>query len=239
MIRVCYYVTSSGKVRSNNEDCIQINKKIFSKKILKKGFRFLKRNNLISVCDGMGGEDFGEIASFKAVSSLKMLNPKNINKKLMIKTIKNINDELCTEMNDKNIRMGSTLVSAIINDNVVDIYNLGDSRAYIYNKELIQVSKDHTIEKLNGKKKGALTQHLGIFKDEIEIEPFVMDKLELKKNSYLLLCSDGLYDMLDKKEIEEILSLKSSDRKKRNLLLERAMENGGKDNISFLLVHWR
>ena len=237
MRKVCYYVSNSGRLRTNNEDCIQINKKIFSNQKAKKGSCSLKKNNFISVCDGMGGEECGEVASLMAVSKFSQLNPNTITKEQILNTIDNINNDICIEMDKKNIRMGSTLVSAVIRDDYVDIYNLGDSRAYIYNTELIQLSKDHTVEKLNGKKKGALTQHLGIYKNEVELEPFIIDNIELKRNSYLLLCSDGLYDMIETKEIENILSSHMSDRKKRNKLIERAMENGGKDNISFLLVH--
>ena len=236
-MKICYYVTNSGCQRTNNEDCIQINKKYFSKETNKSGFAILKKNNLISVCDGMGGEEYGEEASLMAVKKLSSLDPNTVTKEIILDTIDKLNEEICNEMDNKKARMGSTLVTAVIKDNKLDIYNLGDSRAYIYNTELIQLSKDHTVEKLNGAKKGALTQHLGIYKDEVEIEPFVIDNLELKKNSYLLLCSDGLYDMIEEKDIENILSLNTSDRKKRNMLVERAMENGGKDNISFLLLH--
>ena len=118
----------------------------------------------------------------------------------------------------------------------MDIYNLGDSRAYIFTNKLIQVSKDHTLSPINGQEKGALMQHLGIMKSEMEIEPFIIDNIELKKNSYVLLCSDGLYDMVDDKKIEEILSSKIKDSKKVNSLLKEALDKGGKDNITFLLV---
>lgn len=235
MKKICYYVTNSGKIRKNNEDCIQINNKIFSKQNNKKGFKFLKNNSLVSVCDGMGGEEFGEEASLIAVSHLSQI--KEYTKESILKTINTINDLVCEEMKKKSVRMGSTIVTAVVKGNSIDIYNLGDSRAYLYNGKLIQLSKDHTVERLKGQKKGALTQHIGIFKEELEIEPFVLDNIEFNKNNYLLLCSDGLYDMIEESEIESILSSKVSSRKKRNKLLERAMENGGKDNISFLLIH--
>jgi len=236
MFRKCYFASNSGKIRTNNEDCIQINKLVISKEIDKRGSILIGNHSLISVCDGMGGEEFGEIASFKAASKLASLKPKSINQDNMFNAIREVNDDICSEMSNMNVRMGSTLVSVLFKGNLIDIYNLGDSRCYIYGSELIQLSKDHTVEKLNGNKKGALTQHLGIYKDEVEIEPFVIDNIELKKNNYLLLCSDGLYDMVPKDEIGNILSLKIKDEEKRDKLMERALENGGKDNISFLLV---
>ena len=236
MLKICYYASTKGKVRSNNEDCFQINEFIGSKCNLKKGFKILKSKNLISVCDGMGGEEFGEVASLLATKELARISNQELNSKDILYSINIINNLICEEMNKREVRIGSTLVSAVINDKNVDIYNVGDSRAYIYTNKLVKISKDHTISSLNGNSKGALTQHLGILKTEMEIEPFTIDNIELKKNNYLLLCSDGLYDMIDEMMIEEILSSKISDAKKRDRLLEEALKNGGKDNITFLLV---
>jgi protein phosphatase len=140
-------------------------------------------------------------------------------------------------MDEKNARIGSTLVSVTLKNDYFEVYNLGDSRAYLLNNKLVQLSKDHTIKNLQGHKKGALTQHLVIYEEEMIIEPFIIDNIKLQKNNYILLCSDGLYDMVTEEEIEKILLSNISDRKKRNKLLERAMENGGKDNITFILIH--
>ena len=233
-MKICYYASTCGNVRKNNEDCFHINGFIGSKCKLKKGFRILKNNSFISVCDGMGGEEFGEVASYIAVSNLSKL--KSLDKDTIINKIKDINDLVCNEIEKRDARLGSTIVSAVIKKDKIDIYNVGDSRAYIFNKKLIQLSKDHTVAALNGKSKGALTQHLGVFKDEIEIEPFMIDGIEINKNNYILLCSDGLYDMIKEEDIENILSSKMNDFKKRDELLERALVNGGKDNITFLLV---
>jgi protein phosphatase len=204
---------------------------------MKKGCLLLRKNNLISVCDGMGGEDFGEEASFIATSKLASLNPNNLSKDTMLTEIYEINKLICQKMDEKKTRIGSTLVSVILKNDYIEVYNLGDSRAYLLNNKLVQLSKDHTIKNLQGHKKGALTQHLGIYEEEMIIEPFIIDNIKLQKNNYILLCSDGLYDMVTEEEIEKILLSNISDRKKRNKLLERAMENGGKDNITFILIH--
>lgn len=229
MIKICYYASNIGNIRSNNEDCFQINKFVGSK-INKKGFKILKKKNLISVCDGMGGEEYGEVASLIASVELARTSNHNLEKENMLSTISTINNLVCQEIEKRETRLGSTMVSAVINKNKVDIYNVGDSRAYIFNKKLIQISKDHS------SKNGALTQHLGISLNEMEIEPFVIDEIELSKKNYLLLCSDGLYNMVSEKEIESVLKSDLSDFKKRDKLLNIALKNGGKDNITFLLV---
>ena len=233
-MKICYYASTCGNVRKNNEDSFNINKHIGCKLKYKKGFRLLKNNSIISVCDGMGGEEFGEVASSLAVNNLSKL--KDFSKDAIVNKIVDINEMVCEEIKKRDVRLGSTVVCAVVRKNDFDIYNVGDSRAYIYNNKLIQLSKDHTVAALNGKSKGALTQHLGVFKEEIEIEPFVIDNINIKKGNYILLCSDGLYDMIEEKDIEKILKSKLSDFKKRDLLLERALNNGGKDNITFLLV---
>ena len=235
MTKKCYYISNQGIVRKNNEDSLQINKKFYNNRNVFKSC-YLKTNNIISVCDGMGGEEFGEEASLIAVKHLSKLDYKNPNTDMILNTYDVINDEICKVMNSKDVRMGSTVVTAVIRDNKLDIFNLGDSRAYIFNGSLIQLSKDHTAKHDDPNKKGALTQHLGIYSDEVIIEPFSLTDIDLVKGSYLLLCSDGLYDMVKDDEISEILSSDIKDKKKAKELFERAMKNGGKDNCSFLLV---
>ncbi len=237
MFRKCYYISNQGIVRNNNEDSLQINNKYYNDNNFI-GSYILKKNNIISVCDGMGGEEYGEEASRIAVKHLSELDYKNPTLDMLLNAYDVINNEICKVMTDKNTRMGSTVVTAVIKDNILDIYNLGDSRAYIYNGKLIQLSKDHTIKNADSKKKGALTQHLGIFSDEVIIEPFTLTDIELVKGSYILLCSDGLYDMVSDEDITEVLSADIKDQDKVNELFERAMNNGGKDNCSFILIHW-
>ena len=230
MFRYCYYVSNVGNKRSNNEDSIQINNLFFNKELNVKGKKRLKNKSLISICDGMGGTLFGEVASLIAVKELSRISSHNLEVEDMLSSIKTINNLVCDEMNNRKTKMGSTLVSAVINKDYIDIYNVGDSRAYVFSDKLIQVSKDHNY------KDGSLTQHLGIPSDDILIEPFVIDKIKMLKNNYLLMCSDGLYNMVSEEEITEILKMKIKEQKKCDLLLDTALKNGGKDNISFFLV---
>ena len=146
--------------------------------------------------------------------------------------------------------MGTTLALLYINDGKAIAYNIGDSRAYLFRKnKLIQLSEDHTqAQRLvdmgllkksaaaNHKDKHKLTQHLGIFPDELIIEPYKSQEINIKQNDIFLLCSDGLTDMLSDDDITVILSNKQEGigtLAKR--LISKALEKGGKDNVTIVL----
>ncbi len=227
MIRKCYFVSNKGN-RINNEDKFQINN-FSSVGKDEMGKKIILNNALITVSDGMGGEEYGELASLIVTKELARLYNKKLNTKKMLENIINTNNLVVSKMNEKKCRIGATLVSAIIKKNTIDIYNVGDSRAYLYSNKLIQLTKDHATN--NG-----LTQHMGMNVEDGVIEPFVIENISIKKNDYLLLCSDGLYNMVNNEEIEKILNSKQKEMNKCQNFLDCALKNGGKDNITFLLI---
>lgn len=239
-MRICYYVSNRGKIKNNNEDSFQINK--FYKKIDEDicGVKLLKEYNLISICDGLGGEESGEIAADIAVKEMARIS-KQIDSKNIIEKINYeydvINTLICKEIEKIKLRMGTTIVSVFIDKSTVSFFNVGDSRAYILEKgKLTQISKDHSVKNSDGSESGAVSQHLGIFPEEMIIEPYIVDNISVKKKSYILLCTDGLYKMISNEEITDILKRKTSLKSKRDELLNRAIKNGGKDNITFVLI---
>ena len=137
-----------------------------------------------------------------------------------------------------------------VKNGVADLYNVGDSRIYLLrNGVLTQLSKDHTIvqQKLDlgaiaaeqaasdsGRHK--LTQHLGIFESEMLIEAHHIQK-QVQPDDVFLLCSDGLTDMVSDKAICQILIIAKSCDEAAEKLLEAALENGGKDNVSVIVVN--
>lgn len=238
---------NTGKVRKNNEDnfffdnrCLEeensgLKNPVFMTKVL-------KRELCVAIFDGMGGESFGEQASFAAASAMQSMTRSLTDyfipaRKFLKNMCLKINDavvdkaqELCTE------RMGSTLVALYFSYNYVYVCNLGDSRAYrLRDGEFLQLSQDH-VEKREGRsiRKAPLTQHLGIDPEDFLIEPYIA-KGELKHGDKYLLCSDGLTDMLTNLEIDEIMSSMESTEGCVQKLIDSALEKGGKDNVTAIV----
>jgi serine/threonine protein phosphatase PrpC len=239
-MRFCYYASNVGKIKSNNEDSLQINKycKEVNSNVL--GAKCLKEKNLVSVCDGLGGEEFGEVAADIAVKEMARISEQLTDENCVDKLTYEfdiINRLICNEIEKKEVRMGTTIVSVYINKETVSFFNIGDSRAYIFeNGELTQISKDHSMKNKDGEKTNSLSQHLGIFPDEIVIEPYILENITLSKKAYILLCTDGFYNMVESKKTEEILKKKISNKRKIKELLKCALDNGGKDNITIALI---
>ena len=145
--------------------------------------------------------------------------------------------------------MGTTFVSASFYDNQVCIMNLGDSRAYaLQNGRLTQLSRDHTVvssmvymgrltvsQAKNHPERHKLTQHLGIFEDEMIIEPSIaVSNYEL--GDRFLLCSDGLTDSVDDLQIQGILSVGKAPAEIAEALYEQALDCCSKDNITVVIM---
>ena len=236
---------NTGKVRKNNEDNYFFNGKCMPefneglKKPVSMSFR-LGSNTCMALFDGMGGENYGEAASFAAADEMRIIEQRSrrllLSKNRLVKA-------MCYEMNDAVLRrakslrtsyMGTTMVSLLFSRRCVHCFNLGDSRAYcLHNGDLSQLSKDH-IDHQEGRKKAPLTQFLGIEPDDFYIEPHI-SKRKLHKGDRYLLCSDGLTDMLNDREIVEIMKKTETARKCAQALVNTALEHGGKDNVTVIV----
>ena len=150
------------------------------------------------------------------------------------------NEKVCDEMENKN-RMGATMAAVEFCSDHVSIANLGDSRIYtLTSNSFGQVSEDHNEAKLNENLKtqqngkSRLTQYLGIREDEMIIQPF-MKKIEYKDLEKILICSDGITDMISDEEIENILIQNNDSKECAEILLKKALENGGEDNTTIMV----
>lgn len=236
-----------GKIRKNNEDnfyfdgkCLEMDNNglkhpVFIEDNLKSGLCY-------AVFDGMGGENFGEHASYAAARQMQLtertladffIPEKKYLERLtdqLNKAVVKAQKTMCTD------RMGSTMVSLYFSGRHVYVCNIGDSRAYrLRNGEFLQISVDH-VEKRPGKdnKKAPLTQHLGFGSEEIQIEPYIA-KGDIEKGDMYLLCSDGLTDMLTNFEISDImLNCKDAEGCVQSLI-QSALEHGGRDNITVII----
>ena len=236
-----------GKIRRNNEDNFFFDGKCLEEK--NTGMHNtvcmeepLKNGLCVAVFDGMGGENFGETASFTAARSMQQ----------SVRTLadffvpeKKYLERLCGQMNEAVVaqqrllqspRMGTTVAALYFSSRYVYVCNVGDSRAYrLRGGEFMQLSRDHVSSRpMPPGRKAPLTQHLGIDPEEMRIEPYIA-KGEVKKDDRYLLYSDGLTDMLDNFAICDIM-LKNSDAERCvRELIRAALEKGGRDNITVIV----
>lgn len=252
MIRLNYAVqTHQGKIRENNEDNFYWNGKIRAdvnvNQLCYKGVE-VAGQILAAVCDGMGGEAHGERASLMAVQTLKPCSVKQV-QKTALASIQMANAKICDEIEKNNgKRMGTTLAALYIENDKAVCCNVGDSRVYwLHEGKFTQLSVDHNRVSLlvaegiltqeearRNKNRHILTQYLGIFEEEMIIKPAFSEEITLDDGDIFLLCSDGLTDMVPDEEIVEILQIGKSEEQVERLV-ERALEHGGKDNITAIV----
>ena len=236
-----------GKVRKNNEDNFFFDGKCLE--LENKGLRniasfsdHLKSGLCLAVFDGMGGENFGEVASFTAARQIQSISKTFSDyfvseKKYLVNLALQLNDAVVeAEKALYTERCGSTMVALYFSCGYVYACNVGDSRAYrLRDGEFLQLSVDH-VEKRPGRgsKKAPLTQYLGIDPEEMQIEPYVA-KGKLCKGDIYLLCSDGITDMLTNIEISDIMLSSENAETCVQRLVQSALEHGGRDNITAII----
>ena len=231
-------LTDVGKYRKLNEDCFEIVE--------------LKDSILCIVCDGVGGEKAGEVASSVAckeiVGSVQSgyveLMDANSLKNLLINSVTRANVILyeMSKCEECYKGMGSTVAVVLVKGNTLHTVHAGDSRVYHISKGMAaSVTKDHTIAQFlfdQGKidneemkeypQKNIITRALGS-QAEIELD---YNEQELEPGDRIILCSDGLYRYVSD---EEIANLSYQDRAEEKLV-NLANERGGKDNITVVII---
>ena len=214
---------------------------------------------LMMVCDGIGGHNAGEIASSMALMSIgqswEKTNIENMEEayQWIVHKIEEANDDILTRSTQYEdlYGMGTTLVAACVIGNQLMIANVGDSRAYVLrNFQLKQLTEDQSLvnallksgeitpeEAENHPNKNIVTQSLGVT-SAVEID-FV--RMTVKDEDILLLCSDGLSDMLSLEEIRNVLNHYSDLEQQVEKAVQAANESGGRDNITVAIakIHLR
>ena len=237
------YKTDIGMKRSENQDRVYA--------------EFLDNNASISVvCDGMGGASSGGVASQLAIDSFISRIKENFRKDMSENSIRNMmltsvhfantvvyeNSKADIEKNG----MGTTIVSALVVDKKVYIVSVGDSRAYIMNKDGIkQITTDHTYvemlyrngqitaeEKETHELRNVITRAIGVEAD-VDVDYF---ELEEYGNFTVFLCSDGLSKYCDSELIYNTVFEKNLDQAAAKLI-GYSNDSGGKDNITFFLLY--
>lgn len=243
---------NTGRRRSNNEDNFYFDGRLLPKNNdgLKEALtveRMLEREQIFGVFDGMGGESYGEEASFLAASEAKKseaLLAERVypSKKYLTEMIQRMNQAVCDKSEELGSgRMGSTAVMLYFKRNRVYVCNVGDSRGFrLRQGGFLQISRDHTDARFMAEqgitgRKPSLTQHLGIWPEEMILEPHLA-KGELADGDQYLLCSDGLTDMVPNMEICAILKESDTAEACVDRLIARALENGGRDNVTAMVI---
>lgn len=206
--------------------------------------------NLYIVADGMGGHKAGDKASSFSVERFVELAAHSFLEHplyLMKETLVQVNQELVNLSKEKEEYegMGTTFVAACILEDELYVMNLGDSRLYLFSDDLVQITKDHSLveelvrsgqltkeEARNHPQKNLITKALGV---DTAIEPDFF-QIDLKIGDKILLCSDGLSNMVPDEEIEKILRRTSDIKQTVNLFIEQANQEGGLDNIAVLVA---
>jgi len=216
------------------------------------------------VADGMGGMAAGEVASRQAIATgLKLIQNSakwgfKINKKEARELFERVNrhlqdiDRALTEQSYTDRRlfgMGTTLTAAYSVGVDLFIIHVGDSRAYLYRKgELRQLTKDHTVAQAMAdagyiapedvrrhKRRNALTNFLGGHSGKVKGD---IRWLRLADSDRLLLCSDGLTEMVDDASIAKILSRHPEPPDAAQALVEESLRQGGKDNVTVVIARY-
>lgn len=227
-----------GNVRRINQDNISYDGKFLKpthKNIFVKGKKKLDRNILFGVFDGIGGGEFGELASYIAARKASELRMNNDVPLVLSNFCKNVNKDICDYAKSNDISsMGTTAALLVFAKDEIVLCNIGDSKIFrINNGNIEQISNDHVEISPYGMKP-LLSQYLGISSDELIIEPYLARGKY--NNDIYIICSDGLTDMLTKDEIIEIVNTNNCENI-INKLLEKALEKGGKDNISIIVCN--
>ena len=250
------WATNTGMVRKHNEDSI-----LALEFRLLDGLGGISAD-LFAVADGVGGNEGGEIASNIALRILAARLTKSLllpsskkNKeglshnsisKLLKKGIESANKGVYEDALARNNGMGTTLASVLIIDNSAYVANVGDSRAYLLDNEgLKQITTDHSLvaslvaageitpeEIYTHPQRNIITRCLGM---QLDVEVDLFNK-ELKPGNSLLLCSDGLWEMVRDNEMNEIILKAGDSQAACEQLIEAANRNGGFDNISAVII---
>lgn len=241
--------TDKGRVRPINEDNFCVGRYFKTQEADADERAFKGKDILVGIFDGIGGEKNGEIASFIGAKTLARFDshvPEGDWNIILNEINYRVNEYA---KRNEPCNMGSTAALTHIRDGVAEICNLGDSPIYLYSDgKLRKISKDHTewqraldmnLTDMNfessGIKKNRLTKYLGIKSDELN--PHIVVDIELHEGDVLLLSSDGLSSMVPDDEIEKIISGKEKNCKEIvNSLVEKALDNGGKDNTTVIAI---
>lgn len=231
--------THKGKIRDINQDSFYLSDEIVG-----------NLPNLYIIADGMGGHKAGEYASMCAVEEflnyVKSHNHTHISD-TFVSGINYINEFIYKKsLEDENYYgMGTTFIVSSIEDNKLYVANVGDSRLYLINDTINQITKDHSLveemircgkltrgQERNHPDKNIITRAVGAT-ETVECDLFTIN---ITNDEFILMCSDGLTNMLVDDKILNVVRSEEKLEEKLDELIELALNNGGTDNIAAVLI---
>lgn len=245
------YLTNKGLKREKNEDAILLNNLIIQddNMQLPSQVDFINEELLVAVADGLGGHRGGEIASKLTLEILVQYYPLNENE--ITKTLRQAHHRLLNYIasNPQYYGFGTCIAGTLIKKNQAIIFNVGDCRVYkFHNNVLCQITKDHSLvqeyidkglitkeQAHSHPQRNIVTESIGGIMDYRLIDVRTYKEM-LTDNDTLIICSDGLFDMLEEQEIEACIN---NDLEKGILqLFNQTLQKGAKDNISIVLCQY-
>lgn len=213
------------------------------------------RLGVFVVADGVGGHFGGEVASALAVETVREVvsHPKAVEfkpKEVLVQAYEEASHRIFDRStNDPKLNgMGTTMVMSYVRDNKIFIGNVGDSRCYLYRKPFVwQLTEDHSLvneqirlgmmteeqaRKVIGK--NVITRSVGFERD---VFPDILER-EISSGDIFLFCSDGLTGMVPDDEMMSIFNTNPVE-KVVPIMIQRALEHGGDDNVTVLVLHFQ
>lgn len=234
-----FSISDIGKTREMNQDYVYTSENAVG-----------NLPNLFIVADGMGGHKAGEFASRYTVETIVA----SIEQDVGTEPVEIINRAICTanekliqkaEENEDMTGMGTTVVVVTVFGTTVYVANVGDSRMYVIGKEITQITKDHSlVEEMvrmgeiakdaakDHPDKNIITRAIGAAK-EVTADFF---QIEVETGDYILMCSDGLTNMVEDVDIKNIVKGQRDVAERVEKLVEAANNNGGLDNITVVII---
>ena len=234
-----YSITDIGKKRSMNQDYVYASDQPVG-----------NLKNLLIVADGMGGHNAGDLASRYTVQEMLAYIKESEEDRpvpLLSMAIHHANEQVLEKAeSEKELEgMGTTLVAATVQDEYLYVANVGDSRLYLIDDGIEQITHDHSLveemirigelqrkDAKNYPDRKVITRAIGV-RVPVRVDFF---DVKLEHGDKILLCSDGLTNMVEDEEILEIVRKSSSIEEAAGALVDTANKNGGKDNISVVLA---
>jgi len=236
-----YSITDIGKKRSMNQDFVYASDQPVG-----------NLKNLLIVADGMGGHNAGDLASRYTVQEMLAYIKESEEDRpvpLLSMAIHHANEQVLEKAeSEKELEgMGTTLVAATIQNEYLYVANVGDSRLYLIDDGIEQITHDHSLveemirigelqrkDAKNHPDRNVITRAIGV-RVPVRVDFF---DVKLEHGDRILLCSDGLTNMVEDERILEIVRKNSSIENAAVMLVDEANKNGGKDNISVVLAEY-
>ena len=245
--------TGMGKVRQNNEDAFYFNGEFLTLRAMdvetSEQLCVPMNETLFAICDGIGGQNNGEIASYTTVSRMPELQQKLRNRDFGV-VLQRWIQETSKAVQSASANGGCTLAMVYFQNNAVRIAHIGDSRVYRYHSgNLTQLTMDHSkvqmlvnagvitpVQAKTHPQRHVITRYIGMPSDAVICEATLGRVMPAINRDVYLLCSDGVTDMVDDDELKNMIATSEDVTDCANSIYEAALMAGGRDNTTVIVL---